>query len=47
MNWYAELKQRQQEEFNTFPMQLAFPQEQFAECMAALGLKTHRHGQSL
>ena len=39
MNRYAELKQRQQEEFNAFPMQFAFSQKQFAEGMAALGLK--------
>ena len=39
MNRYAELKQRQQEEFNAFPMQFAFSQKQFAEGMVALGLK--------
>ena len=38
MNRYAELKQRQQEEFNAFPMQYAFSNQQFAEGMAALGL---------
>lgn len=39
MNQYAELKQRQQEEFNAFPMQFAFSKERFAEGMAKLGLK--------
>lgn len=39
MNRYAELKRRQQEEFNAFPMQFAFSNEQFAEGMAALGLE--------
>ena len=39
MNRYAELKQRQQQEFGTFPMQYAFSNQQFAEGMAALGLK--------
>lgn len=38
MNRYAELKQRQQEEFSAFPMQFAFSDKQFAEGMAALGL---------
>ena len=38
MNRYLELKQRQQAEFNAFPMQFAFSQRQFAEGMAALGL---------
>ena len=38
MNRYADLKQRQQEEFNAFPMQYAFSNQQFAEGMAALGL---------
>ena len=38
MNRYAELKQRQQAEFDAFPMQFAFSQKQFAEGMAALGL---------
>ena len=39
MNRYADLKQRQQQEFGTFPMQYAFSNQQFAEAMAALGLK--------
>lgn len=39
MNRYADLKQRQQEEFNAFPMQYAFSNQQFAEGMAALGLE--------
>ena len=38
MNRYADLKQRQQEEFDAFPMQYAFSDRQFAEAMAALGL---------
>ena len=38
MNRYAELKRRQQAEFNAFPMQFAFSDRQFAEGMAALGL---------
>lgn len=38
MNRYADLKQRQQEEFNAFPMQYAFSKQQFTEGMAALGL---------
>ena len=39
MNRYMELKQRQQAEFNAFPMQFAFSERQFAESMAALGLE--------
>ena len=39
MNRYADLKQRQQEKFNAFPMQYAFSNQQFAEGMAALGLE--------
>ena len=39
MNQYADLKQRQQQEFSAFPMQFAFSDSQFAEGMAALGLK--------
>lgn len=39
MNRYADLKQRQQQEFSAFPMQFAFSDSQFAEGMAALGLK--------
>ena len=39
MNRYADLKQHQQQEFGTFPMQYAFSNQQFAEGMAALGLK--------
>lgn len=40
MNQYAALKQRQQAEFDAFPMQFAFSQQQFAEGMAALGLES-------
>ena len=39
MNRYADLKQRQQQEFSAFPMQFAFSDSQFAEGMAALGLE--------
>ena len=39
MNRYADLKQRQQQEFSAFPMQFAFSNQQFAEAMAALGLE--------
>ena len=39
MNRYADLKQRQQQEFSAFPMQYAFSNRQFAEGMAALGLQ--------
>ncbi len=39
MNRYEALKQRQQEEYSAFPMQYAFSDRQFAEGMAALGLK--------
>lgn len=39
MNRYADLKQRQQQEFSVFPMQYAFSDRQFAEGMAALGLQ--------
>ena len=39
MNRYMELKHRQQEEFNAFPMKFAYSDKQFAEGMAALGLK--------
>lgn len=38
MNRYVDLKQRQQQEFDAFPMQFAFNDRQFAEAMAALGL---------
>ena len=38
MNQYADLKRRQQEEFDAFPMQYAFSKQQFTEGMAALGL---------
>ncbi len=37
-NQYTDLKQRQQEEFDAFPMQFAFSKEQFAEGMKKLGL---------
>lgn len=39
MNRYADLKQRQQQEFDAFPIQFAFSDRQFAEGMAALGLQ--------
>ena len=39
MNRYAEMKQRQQQEFSAFPMQFAFSDKQFIEGMAALGLE--------
>ena len=39
MNRYADLKQRQREEFSAFPMQFAFSDRQFAEAMAALSLE--------
>lgn len=39
MNRYANLKQRQQQEFGAFPIQFAFSNQQFAEGMAALGLE--------
>ena len=39
MNRYADLKQRQQAEFDAFPIQFAFSDQQFAEGMAALGLE--------
>lgn len=38
MNRYAQMKQRQQREFNAFPMQFAFSEKQFAEGMEQLGL---------
>ena len=38
MNQYESLKQRQQAEFDAFPIQFAFSDQQFAEGMAALGL---------
>lgn len=38
MNRYADLKRRQQQEFDAFPMQFAFNDRQFIEAMAALGL---------
>lgn len=38
MNRYADLKHRQQQEFDAFPMQFAFNDRQFAEGMVALGL---------
>lgn len=39
MNRYEEMRQRQQEEFNQFPMQFAFTMEQFEAGMKKLGLK--------
>ena len=37
-NQYQILKDRQQKEFNAFPMSAAFSQQQFAEMMAKWGL---------
>ena len=39
MNSYYELKQKQQKEFNDFPIAFAFSEEQFNEGMRKLGLK--------
>lgn len=39
MNRYRELRERQQEEFNKFPIKFAFSQEQFERGMRELGLK--------
>lgn len=39
MNRYADLKQRQQQAFDAFPIKFAFNDRQFAEAMAALGLE--------
>lgn len=39
MNRYAEMRNRQQEEFNKFPIKFAFSQEQFERGMRELGLK--------
>ncbi len=38
MNKYAEMKQRQQEEFNALPLGFAFGQKQFDEMMRGWGL---------
>jgi len=38
MNKYTDLKNRQQEEFNAFPLGAAFGNKQFAEMMQAWGL---------
>lgn len=38
-NHYQELRDRQQEEVNAFPMFFAFDQRQFAEGMRRLGLR--------
>ena len=38
MNKYAELRQRQQEEFNALPLGFAFSQKQFNEMMEGWGL---------
>ena len=38
-NHYQELRDRQQEEVNAFPMFFAFDQRQFAEGMRRLGLQ--------
>lgn len=39
MNRYAELKNRQQKEFNAFPMKFAFTQQRFEAGMKELGLE--------
>ncbi len=39
MNAYAELRTRQQKEFNAFPMKYAFNQKQFERGMKELGLE--------
>ena len=39
MNRYVEFKQRQQKEFDAFPMVYAFSNKQFEEAMGKLGLK--------
>ena len=39
MNRYKELRNRQQEEFNKFPIKFAFSQEQFERGMRELGLE--------
>ena len=38
MNKYAELRHRQQEEFNALPLGFAFSQKQFSEMMEGWGL---------
>lgn len=38
MNRYADLRHKQQEEFNAFPMKFAFSNKQFEEGMRELGL---------
>ena len=38
-NQYQELRNRQQEEVNAFPMFFAFDKQQFAEGMRRLGLR--------
>lgn len=38
MNQYKELKDKQQERFNAFPMRFAFNDDQYREAMAWLGL---------
>lgn len=42
MNRYLEMKERQQKEFNEFPMFFAFSNEQFADGMKKLGLKPNQ-----
>lgn len=39
MNAYIEMKQRQQEEINDFPMAFAFDKKRFFEAMKKLGLR--------
>lgn len=42
MNRYAEMRQRQQEEFNALPLRFAFGQEQFNEMMEKWGLNPEK-----
>lgn len=41
MNLYKIMKQKHQEEVNSFPMQIAFSDKQFEEGMKKLGLEPH------
>lgn len=42
MNKYAELRQKQQEEFNALPLGFAFGDKQFEEMMEKWGLNAHK-----
>lgn len=42
MNKYVELRRRQQEEFNKFPLHFAFGKEQICEKFSELGLDPHK-----